>query len=171
MPRKKGTERMDLVGHLAEALARGTSRRESFKTIAAGAFGLAAAWATQGPVGAGPLAKRCAKISSRDYCQPTNARYCDDPAAGGDKKNCNGATCANNCTVDDSFYVGPRQAGCWCTAVSGKGKNRTYFKCCDCLCPDIPPVDGARKPQGCSCRQRVFVNKDTSDGGKHGHHN
>ncbi|HET7093250.1 MAG TPA: hypothetical protein VFI22_07230, partial [Thermomicrobiales bacterium] len=87
-----------------------------------------------------------------------------------------GAKCANNCTIDDSYYHGPRQAGCWCTAITGKGPHRTYFKCCDCLCPDIPPAeDGARVPQGCSCRERVFVNKDTAGGGKHHgkhrHHN
>jgi hypothetical protein len=154
----KGTTGMDLVGQMAEALARGSSRRHAIKTIAAGAFGLAAAWAAQGPVGAGKLASHCAAISSRDYCQPPHGRYCDDAAAGGVKKNCNGAKCANNCVLDNNYYPGPKQAACWCTAVVGKGKKRFYYRCCDCQCPDIPDLGGIN-PQGCSCRERVFVNK------------
>lgn len=149
---------MDLVGRAAEALARRMSRRESVKTLAAGAFGVAAALATHGPVGAGKLADHCAAISPKDYCQPPNARYCNDPAHGGVKKNCNGATCANSCVLDDHYYQGPKQAACWCSAVVGKGKNRFYYRCCDCQCPDIPAATGTN-PQGCGCRQRVFVNK------------
>jgi hypothetical protein len=161
---------MDLVGRMAEALARSSSRRESVKTLAGGAFGVAAAWATQGPVGAGPLAKRCAATSTHADCSPTHGRYCNDAAVGGVKKNCNGATCANNCTVDDGYYQGPSHAGCWCTAILGKGPNRRYYKCCDCLCPDIDPFNGTN-PQGCTCREQVLVNKDPNANKPHRHKN
>lgn len=163
---------MDLAGRIAETLARRTGRREPLKALSAGIFGLAAITAAQGPVMAGRFAKRCTHISPYEGCNPPHGRYCTDPDEDGVKKNCDGATCANNCTLDAQYYPGSPHAACWCTAITGSGSDRSYYKCCDCQCPDLIPrktdEDGAN-PQGCGCRKRVFLNRDahSNDTSKH----
>src|SRR5690348_3974232 len=155
---------MDLVDRIAEALARSTSRREPIKALAATAFGLTAAWAAEGPASANDIAKRCTHITQTyQACNAPHNRLCTDtsPAMGGDPKNCNGSSCANGCTTDAEYYPGSPHTACWCTAVTGTGPSRYYYRCCDCRCPNVVSItndDDGKNPLGCGCRERVFVN-------------
>ncbi len=149
---------MNLVGTMAEGLARRTSRRETTKGLAAAAFGLVAAVATQGPFGSRALAARCAHISPYADCNPPYGRYCTTPEEGGESGNCDGSRCAGNCTLDTRYYPGSPQTGCWCTAARGPRNRRYYYKCCDCQCPDLDPA-GPSNPQACGCRERVRVDR------------
>ena len=135
---------MGLVVRLGEGLARQTSRRESLRRAVSAAFGVATAWAAQGPFGSGALAATRALVPADDgSCNPPNG---DCSAIG--PSYCNGAACAGGCTVDLTFYdVG----GCWCSATSGSRSKKHYYKCCDCLCP----LGGDTVQCGCRRRMRV----------------
>jgi len=145
---------MTTVERLGEALARRTSRRQVVVRSAAAMFGVAAAWATQGPFGSSVLAGRCA-IGDRSLnteCNPPYNTYCGPG-------NCDGAMCKSPCELNPFYYPegSTTRTGCWCTtaqkARKGHGrKKRYYYNCCDCKCPNVNTYEGQ-----CGCRKRVWV--------------
>jgi hypothetical protein len=141
---------MTFVERIGERLARRTTRREAVVRGGAALFGLAAAWATQGPFGSGALAAACARRSPYPDCNPPYGLYCNAL----NPNYCDGARCSGGCTLDPQYYPDYPQTGCWCTAARGGRKRRYYYVCCDCQCPS---ADGAT--QGCGCRKRVWVRK------------
>ena len=155
---------MTIVGRVGEGLARRTNRRETVTRTAATIFGLAAAWAAQGPFGSAALAGACAERSGYPYCQPPGEAYCTNPDWGGRASYCDGARCSGPCTLDTAYYPREVQAGCWCTQIRRKGQHRFYYKCCDCRCPGFqnPAATNPNYPypveaEECGCRKRITV--------------
>lgn len=165
---------MTVVERLAEAVARGVTRRSTLRATAAMAF---AGFAGLAASGQGAEAARCAvRVTDDTACNKPWNRYCNDVASGA----CDGANCAGSCTLDPHFYPQDVQSACWCTALEKQGKNRyAYWMCCDCQCPDIEPGCVERDEagtciafacreedeqghclmfdRGCGCRERVAV--------------
>ena len=156
---------MSIVTRISEALARGSTRRRAVHTAAVASFANVAAVAAVGP--RSPQGEQCvARLTyGETACNPPYGAYCNNTDYENNAANCDGATCANGCTLDDQYYPQEVQPACWCTSfeqVEGNKNARAYWKCCDCQCPtpihgpygDVPEYNGT---YGCGCRERIEV--------------
>jgi hypothetical protein len=110
---------VSFIERTGESLARRIDRRRFLRQSAAGAFGLAAAWAVEGIHGYSALAQTCAVTTNECHC-----RYDIAPGCG----------TRQGCTLDTSFY----STGCWCTLTCWYGGNTCgHHVCCDHVCPGL----------------------------------
>jgi hypothetical protein len=113
---------VSFIERSGESLARRIDRRRFLRQSAAGAFGLAAAWAVEGMHGRSAVAQVCEVVTGPDEC---HCRYQFAPSCG-DRQ---------GCTLDTSFYT---RTGCWCTITCWYGGNRCgHHVCCDHVCPGL----------------------------------